>query len=496
MIPRWPMVVAAFVATAACGSTVPVAQQFTSLPASTARPDGLSAASTGLPGTSTAGGSAARSGGAVDLTTRGLSPGNVPPAAAAPSGRPALPGRRVTKPVTIGFLNTGSNAALAASFGKKGTSVTWQGTDDALIAYYNGHGGIAGRKIIPVYYTVQTTSSSFTADTQAACAKFTQDNHVDLVMTTAGTGSFDNYESCLSKAHMVNIEAYDQGSTDLGTFNRYPGLFTAGAPIVDHAITATLAGLVKSGYISKKNKIGIVVEDCPYNVRAFQDSYLPLANKLELSVLRRDASCVDNAAGLGGFLNQVGSAVLPFRSAGIDRVSFVSDFESVALLGFSDQAQSQAWMPGYALTSAAHAGSNAAQLSQPQLPQMVGVGGLPNVDVTSRDPVPGPARTCRQILTSQGVTGSSAADYSILDTDCDVFRLLGAALAKSNGDSSTPALMSSLRSLGAADQSAAVVAGRTDYGPRSPDGAPLSAVFGYEGACACFRYSTQPTLLP
>lgn len=484
----------------ACGTTVPAAQQSglgqarlgdSSSLGSAGAPEGTAQGGTapGAPGTTATSGGAPATGPATTVPGgNGSGAGSAAEGTTPGQGSSGTTAAKVTKPITIGFLNTGSTAALAAGFGKKGNTVTWQGTDEALIRYYNAHGGIAGRQIKPVFYTVQTSSSSFANDTQAACAKFTQDNHVDLVLTTAGTGSFDNYEHCLDKAKVVNLETYDQGNTDSGTFAAYPGLFTVGAPVIDHAITATLSGLARSGYLTRKNKIGVLVETCPYNVRAYERSYAPLAKKLGISVTRRDVGCVDNAGDLGTMLQQASTTVLPFRSAGIDRISFVSDFESVLMLGFSDQAESQGWRPGYALTSASHAAAYAPQLSQPQLPQMHGVGNLPNVDVTSRGALSEPTKRCRARLTSQGVTGSASGDYSILDTGCDVFSLLEAALTKTRGASTTAALITALHSLGTMRNSAAVLSTTQTYAAGQRDGAPPSAVFEYATSCACFRY--------
>lgn len=444
--------------------------------------------------------------GVASSTTHGSLPGGAnqpgqPPTstgAVSPSGSTpsavSLP--VVTKPLVLGMLNTGSNTALAAGFGKQGTSATWHNTDAALIRYYNKHGGIAGRQIKVVESTVNATSSSYSTDVEAACAKFTQDYKVDVVLTTAGTGSFDSFESCLAKAHLVNLEAYDQGNTDQATFARYPTLFTVGAPMIDHAVTATLRGLTTSGYISSKNKIGVIVEACPYNIRAFELSYAPLAKQLGLSVTRRDVTCVNGAGDLGTMIQQVTTAVLPFRSAGIDRVSFISDFESVGVLAFGDQAESQGWKPGYALTSAAHIGSNAPQYSQPQLPQMVGVGNLPNVDLSSRGTPTGDVARCRSILASEGVTASAPADFSIMDTACDVFWLLEDGLTRSHGNSALSALVPALDAVGNSHRSASVLGATTTYDAGRRDGAPLSAIFAFQPACKCFRYTSTPARLP
>jgi ABC-type branched-subunit amino acid transport system substrate-binding protein len=448
---------------------------------------------TGAP-TTDAGRTGQGGGVAAPTVVEGPSTGTTAPTGPLPTSS-AIPSRPNTRPLTVGILNTGSNAALAAGFGKKGSTATWEGSDEALIRYFNKHGGIAGRQIKAVAYTVEATSTSYSTEVQAACSRFTQDYKVDVVLTTVGTGSFESLESCLSKARIVNLEAFDQGSTDAATFAKYPTLFTVGSPNVDSAITATLRGLTGTGYLSKKNKIGLLVEACPYNIRAYERSYAPLIKKLGYSVSRRDLQCVNGAADLGSFAQQVSTAVLPFRSEGIDRVSFISDFESLGVLAFSDQAQSQGWKPGYALTSAAHTGAYQPQLSQPQLPQMVGVGNLPNVDLTSRGTPTGTVARCRSILASEGITGSAPADYSIMDTACDIWWLLEDGLIKSRGHTDDLALVPALNALGGAHRSASVLGGTTVYDAAHRDGWPLSAVYAYQAACTCFRYTTTPQRL-
>src|SRR5205814_6142712 len=59
---------------------------------------------------------------------------------------------------------------------------------DAFVKDINSHGGLAGRQIQPVYFEYNTGQDPHTQDA-AACAKFTQDNHVFLVLGGINSGA-------------------------------------------------------------------------------------------------------------------------------------------------------------------------------------------------------------------------------------------------------------------------------------------------------------------
>jgi hypothetical protein len=77
--------------------------------------------------------------------------------------------------LTLGVLDVSSSNAAFDSFGGSAfdTSVSGDHAVRALVRYYNGHGGIAGRHIRLVEYVLNATDD-YASDYQAACAKFTQ----------------------------------------------------------------------------------------------------------------------------------------------------------------------------------------------------------------------------------------------------------------------------------------------------------------------------------
>ncbi|MBV9933112.1 MAG: hypothetical protein JO367_02325, partial [Actinobacteria bacterium] len=291
------------------------------------------------------------------------------------------------------------------------------------------------------------------------------------------------------------IEAYNLGGADDVTYNAYPTLFTVGMPSINRKVAAVLKGLVKSGYLTAKTKIGVIVEGCPDDLRVYNQTYAPLAKQLGLTVIRRDVDCVNSYSDLGAVAAQISSAVLPFRSAGVDRVSFISAVEQLGILAFSQAAESQGWRPGYALSSSSQVGANQAQLPAPQLPQMVGVGSLPDVDLTSQTKPTAATTSCRAMLTSQGLSPGNQQDFSVSDTACDAFSLLADGLARSRGYTTGSALPTALADLGTAHVSAAVLTGTTSYDRAHHDGAVEFAPFAYAAACSCFNYTTAPAEL-
>jgi hypothetical protein len=71
------------------------------------------------------------------------------------------------------------------------------------------------------------------------------------------------------------------------------------------------------------------------------------------------------------------------RSAGVDRVTFLSDIENFALLAFAQAADSQSWTPWYPLSSNDYPAVTQSSFPSDQLPRMTGIGNIPDNDVSA-----------------------------------------------------------------------------------------------------------------
>jgi hypothetical protein len=494
--PWWIVAVAALVAgTSACGTTVSPQQaaQATNGSAGLSAPTpgalgspsaGVNGPVAGVPGTSGVAGPQASAPGGTTSTV-GPGGGQVPVSA---------PGAGVEGPLKVGILDAKSPAAAAKATGAQNAA----GVDPAeltraLIRYYNGHGGMAGRKLVPVEYTINPTSPSYENDLSSACARFTQDNHVQLVVSQTGNIFSANYESCLTKAGATNLEV-GNGAPDDRSLKRYPHLYTTASPTVDRRTAAILRGLTQTGLLTHSTKVGVIVEACPENTSAYAHTVVPLARSLGLTLMRRDVDCVGGFSDAGNFFAQVGSAVLPFNTGGVSRVMFMTSFEVASLQAFENQAKAQHYSPSYALSSIAATAVQASQYTADAQHRMFGVGWVPVQD-TSGVPQTAGAKRCAAMARSQGEQVNNQSDYVFLLQICDLFRVLDAALVAARGSdvagTFAAGLAAAMRSFG----SAFVLGGRLRLGGDAHDGPPVFAPFGYVASCSCFRYTSKPTAL-
>ncbi|MCU1602522.1 MAG: hypothetical protein JWO22_3231 [Frankiales bacterium] len=488
------------VALAGCGSTV----QQSSTAQSLGGADGVSPSSAAgqVAGTSTGqlagGGTGGQAVGGGGTGTSGTSSATSGTGGASRSGSGSVPSagvprglKNVTSPISIGILDLGSPNGAASALGA-GYSTTTSGADvtKALVRYYNKHGGIAGRAIKPVEYTIQVTSGNYQTEMQAACADFTQDHKVAATISVLANSYFSNYEACLSKAGVPDF-AGPTGSADEHDLAAYPGFVSVSSPSTNRRFTEMINRFVASGYLTAKSKVGVIVEDCSYNTRAYDQTIAVVAKSHGISLMRRDISCINGFADAGSAISAFGSAVLPFRSAGVDRVMFVSNYEGVGLFAFENNASSQGYQPSYLLTSTSGGSALAGQFNDAQLHRMRGVGWSPVLDVAPRVQASPSTKRCRTILAGEGIRPQSKAD-DLIDIVCDQFFALEATLKATSGHSSRADLLSGLRSLGTSYVSAFTLGGATDYTTRR-DGPREFAIWGYSTKCSCMDYLTPPS---
>jgi ABC-type branched-subunit amino acid transport system substrate-binding protein len=480
---------------AGCGTTVPVGAQATApgVGGSGALGTTGSASSAELEGSP----SPTRAGDAGSvLDPQQLRPRVVGPARAADGsvGSPRMSQTRVTGPLTIGLLDVSSTGGATTAIGvETDNSTDTQALSRAFVRYYNKHGGVAGRRLEVVEHTINPTAPDYETELAAACARFTQDAKVRVVLSHPGAVFSQSYESCLSKAGVINLEM-QIGAPDEVALKQFPRLFALAVPTVDRAMTAVLRGLQQGGVLMRQSKIGVLVEDCPQDGRAYTRTVLPLARKLGLTIASsRSVSCLGGFSEVGAFQAQVQAAVLPFRSAGVDRVLFVSSWESLMLLAFDNQATSQGYSPHYALSSTAGPAVFASTYPSASLPRMHGVGWLPWTDITN-PPENAASRTCLQMAASEGIRAASQTDKGLITLVCEMFRVFAGALSAAAGSDAPARFLPALETSTRTQQSALQLGGRSRVG--SQRDAPLQfARFDYVPSCSCFRYVSRPAPL-
>lgn len=205
---------------------------------------------------------------------------------------------------------------------------------DALVQWANDNGGVGGRKIAAVGFTVDQMSS---ADQLAAeCIKITQDSDIEMLLDTSIFTNQDSW-SCFAKAKIAYMGVVS--STD-STFLRSVQPYIASTwPTVDAQMRALAAGMGTVGLV-KGSKFGIALQQDPTIKRNYDDVLAPALKKLGISPTVKEFTEADQAS--------MNNLVLAFKTAGIDQV-FLNG-TGLDLLNLTGQAQAQGYHPKYVFT--------------------------------------------------------------------------------------------------------------------------------------------------
>lgn len=400
-------------------------------------------------------------------------------------------GPRITTPIQIGFLAAGGSTAVLSAIGAhSGTTETPQDAMAFFVKKLNAAGGLAGRRIEIVQDFIDPASSNYDTQASAACADFTQDHHVAVVFAIEGFYYSKEFSACLARAGVTELLAVS-GGVDPSVLREYPTTFSTTAPTIERRFAALISGLTGNGFLTAKNKVGVVVEDCAYNKTAYASTVAPMLKARGISVVEREVSCVHGFGDAAGFIFSMGQQVLPFKTAGVDRVMFVSGFESIAAQYFEKQANSQRYAPYYAFTSAASVGDGAIGFTADALRRVQGVGWDPDLDVTHLGRGSSASQRCQRLW--KGFAPATArSNRQNNDTTCEEFFVLETALERSGGDSSPAALEAALQSLGTSYDSPLLLGGATSYGVGHKDAPRLFATFGWKPSCRCIAYTGAP----
>ena len=414
------------------------------------------------------------------------------------TGSSSTPGKLSTGPVKVGILLTTIGQADAFGY-NVGNTYSEQQFNDAVIDSLNKHGGLHGRRIIPVYAKTNTASSNWEADFNTACSTFTEDNHVDVVLGSS-FAYFASFEQCLAKAgipHLSNSSNVPDNQ-ELGRFSLLRALIV---PTIDKRSIAKLQGAINTGFLSSANTLGVITDSCPGSQRAWNNVVKPFLAKHHIRVATTaDEGCANgyndsfSAAGAA-----VGNAILTFRSAGVDRVTFITVSEGPTLLVMSQGADSQKYYPGWIMSSLAGTAGLQGQAPADQMKNTRVYGWLPSQDVSPSQYGP-PNRAlqrCLTLLKERGIKPVSTADYSYSESICEALFAYEAALGKTGGVLKGSAVIQGLEQLGTSFQSVFNLNGASHFSPTRRNDVPQvyrQAV--WKDSCNCFAYEGRTFPMP
>ncbi len=489
-------------ALAACGSTAQPSGQAGGGGGGVAADQGLSAA-TGPVSSATGGGAGSppvtggESGTAGSFPNASGSPGGLAPGspAALPGttgSGPAVSGAASTGPVTVGFVTTAVSNAASAGFNTSSvSSYTESQIEKALVAAVNASGGLAGHHVNAVYAATDTAGSSWDTEFAAACATFTQDNHVAAVLGYV-FDHLDSFETCLAQKGVPHIST-TFNVPDLKTIAKYPLLVELATPTIDQRGVAKINAGLAMGVLTPSSRIGVVLDSCPGTGEAWNNVVLPYIKSKNLNVVTTfSVGCPNGSGAADAAAGQAGSLILQLRAARVDRLMFDSVSEGPAMFLIAATGDPQGYYPQYILSSLGQTALLTGMIPADQATHVYGVGWLPVEDVVQPQwpTPPAPVNRCLSLLKSQGIVVTKVADQANAFSSCDALFLYEKALQHDGGSTNGQAVVNAIEGLGSSYVGVEALNGATMFSPTRRVGPILGRTFSYSKACSCFVYGS------
>ncbi len=472
---------------------------------------GSSPVAAGLAG---AGGAAVQGGGTGGTGTAlgpagGTGPGGYPAGSGTGStvggsSSAQLSGPGVTaKEVYVGLIYDENAGAVneAAGIGSI-TSGDSKANANAIINDINKHGGVGGRKLVPVWARFDSTSAN-TIDSQyaAICQQFTHDNPRVFAVVGAGTAS---YKTCLTKAG-VSILSADLPQSGAADFARYPGFVEQGYPNIDRLARYHVQPLVEQKYFTPWDtvngkpaaagavKVGVLTYDDTTFASAVDRYLVPALKKLGYDPDVAKISDVNTASDYGAQSAAVKSAQLRFASEGVTHVISFEANGGLSLF-FLTNARSQHYYPRYGINSASgfQALLDTGALDKAQMEGAIGYGWIPGLDVSESYKGGGRAynnanaKYCLKVMNDAGITFDSSNAEAVAFGQCASLYLLKVALDKTPAQITLGTFMGAVQSLGASYQAAGSLGQTFAQGRRDPSDRAYHWRFFDD--CGCFHY--------
>lgn len=495
---------------AGCGTTVAGAGSHTA-------GGGLNApgAGTSLPGESPSGvpvpttaasgpGGLSTSGSGLGLPSGpGAATGSAPQAATGGAGGSTGPAAQDGPGVTatavyVGDAYSSDSAAADAALGAASASPgDERAQTTAVIDWINAHGGVAHRKLVPIWY-VQSVNNDTSTTSQQECAAWTQDHKV-LIADGSATAT-PILDQCTAAAHEVEVNSAAITMETTAMNAAFPADVDLEGLTNDRAMRYTVEGLARQRYFATGAKVGVVTWDDGYYRYGVSHSALPALAALGFRNVPVEYVSPPQAYGdLGGTSASVSSAVLKFRAAGIDHVLLFDGASGInsggiLVLEWMQQAQAQHYNPRYGLNSTSGFNGLAGDLPPQQMAGSVGISWELPLDESSSDfspsQLPPAGRLCLQIMRNAGQTASGNNALALQLAICDEYFFIAQVLDSIGGALNQGTVMSAIDALGTRYSSD--VSFGTDFSATRHDGVYLVRDMAFEGSCGCYRYTSAP----
>jgi ABC-type branched-subunit amino acid transport system substrate-binding protein len=509
------------VALCSCGTTVSgtAAEQAARTPGATGT-DSLSVPSAGTsPGAIMGGadglsGPGTVAGGSTGPGTSTIPGSNGSTPAIPPGGSSQQMGLGITdSKIYIGVVYSSGADAANRALGNNITTGDQQADAQAVIDEINSNGGVAGRKLVPIYYDYQTADARpYTTIDSEACAKFTQDNHVFAV---AGDGLTDNFDACIDHAGVLLVSSIGQLiGPNSNFFRKYPYNFQAGYVSQDRMMAEEARSLLRQDYYSgwdantgkpsklAKAKLGIISFDTPNWSVPLHSVFLPALGRAGHPVNSADVQEVaypSQTNQIGNSVAQIQSAVLRFRQDGVTHV-IVFDGNGSMTLHMLNNMRGQRYYPRLGINSATGAQvlANSYHEDSRSFNGAVGLGWLPLLDL------PGGAgdkyfrsatQDCIRMVekrSGQHFADTNAASFAT--GYCDELGLIADSINKSGPIVNRDTARAAIEALRGGFPAAGTYG--VYFSPAQHDGIDYGYDLRFDTSCNCTKYVNGPFRIP
>lgn len=403
--------------------------------------------------------------------------------------------------VKIGFILPAGNPGQAFGVsGTTGTDLTAQQVAQAFVDDLNSRGGLAGRKVQPVFVTNDNTDNSQSNQTNVQnnnCTTLAEDQKV-FAAVALNVGGTSYGAPCYAQHHTPLFDRELQ-SYDAETVAKLSPYFFAPISMNLTRMAELFPGALREESFLTKH-MAVIAYDLPAT-RSLTEKVLIPGIKAEGGLVTDKVFTKVDYGDLG---SQTANAVLTFRQHNVDRVVFFAPGGGAPLL-FSKQADSQGYYPRLGVSTLDCPGpcmtpGNGLNVPAKSVQGAVGFGYTPAYDTGGFDPYAKPtalmsacwAAANKRLGTHMPKDGGSAIDFAL--RVCDMTNFLRQALEPATGKTLLQDNVGGLvEGLGTSFQSVWVKG--TNFGPSRHDGASRYALLGFVSDCGdgngCWRYSSS-----
>lgn len=191
-----------------------------------------------------------------------------------------------------------------------------------MIADINSRGGLAGRRIVPVFGELDAANSdTYAQQEQAVCAKWTEDHSVAAVVSAINATT--NVVQCLQQ-HGVPFVADDLVPYDRNEYNRHNNLVTPSMLSLDRCAAVHVEALQRQRYFDDGARVGIAYFDEPKFRRALAEIVKPAPGRLGVHLADESAVRRNQSPGeLSLVAADAESAAFRFKANDVTHVMFL-----------------------------------------------------------------------------------------------------------------------------------------------------------------------------